>query len=138
MVKSNITTLGIGSFIEIVQSIPVTYNIGTSQFPSGSSNIFSPNENGGSYGVSSVGAGAIAAADALVASTVSAASTASTIIDSIEYLIPALNVLRDQRSDYKIRKYGYDNSIILLNTENQKIGIAVTFLNDKNYSIYMS
>lgn len=138
MVKSNITTLGIGSFIEIVQSIPVTYNIGINQFPSGSSNIFSPNENGGSYGVSGVSAGAIAEADALVASTVSAASTASTIIDSIEYLMPALNVLRDQRSDYKIRKYGYDNSIILLNTENKNIGIAVTFLNDKNYNIYMS
>lgn len=138
LVNSNITTLGIGSFIAIMQSVPVTYNTGSIQFPTGSSDPFAPNLNGGSYGTSSASAGTITAADNLITSTVSAASTVSTIVDAVQYLIPALNSLREQRSQYKIRKYGYVNSIVELNNENQKIGIAVTFLNDQNYSIYMT
>jgi len=137
IVNSNITTLGIGSFIDIV-SVPVTYNTGSTQFPLGSSNQFSPNENSGFYGVTSASAGTITAADNLVASTVASASTAATIIDPIRYLIPALNALREERSNYRIRKYGYDNSIVELINENQRIGIAVTFLSDKNYTDYMS
>jgi len=139
-VTNRYKTVGLGTYIQIVQTLPIVVNIGSTQFPSESSSIFAPNLGAPLYetalqrGVSQV---TIDAQNAAVASAVAAASTAGSVVNNRGYLVSALNALRTEKLNYSLRKFGYDNLIVTLNEENARVGLAATFLSDPNYSQYM-
>lgn len=130
-------TIGVGTFVKIVQSIPVTYNIGSEAFPTqpfGFRLFPDYYETAIERGVSPA---TIAAADSAVSNAVAAASTVSDLANSRSYLTNGLNSLRTERLNYRMRKFAYDLTIANADEENARVSAAATFLTDPNYISYM-
>jgi hypothetical protein len=137
LVEETSTTIGVGTFVGIVRSIPVTYNIGTESFPvppTGFRLYQNSYQTALDRGVSQA---TIDAADLAVSNAVAAASTVSDLANSRAYLVNGLNSIRTERLNYRMRKFAYELTIVTANEENARISAASTFLADPAFTSYM-
>jgi len=132
-------TVGVGTFIKIVRSVPVIYNIGTESFPQeftgfyigGSINQYATNLERG------VPQSTIDTYDDAINVAVSAASTVADLATSRADLIDGLNALRNERLTYRIRDVAFqiqENDVI---EENSRVSAAATFLVNPRYTSYL-
>lgn len=132
-------TVGVGTFIKIVRSVPVVYNIGTESFPSEFTG-FNINSSLNSYQTAidrGISQSTIDSFDDAVTEAVSAASTVSNLANSRADLIDGLNALRYERLTYRIRDVAFQIQENEALKENARVSAAATFLVNPRYTSYL-